>query len=364
MQVLPRRHSLASQVVEILQAEIERRTWGEWLPSERELAERLHVSRNTLRAALAQLAGRGVIESRHPVGTRIVRAAPRGVAARTHTVGLLSPEPFDLFRPNVALIMDELRAQFGEIGVRLRAHHGPRYSGANPGRALARLVAEQPHDCWVLVMTGDEAKRWFLASRVPCVVSGSVPPDLALPSVDLDYRAICRHAAGQMIGAGHRRLGLLLERSSRTGILECQRGFGEAVQAAAGRGVTAETALHQNTPASLVRALERLVRGADAPTALLVPTPHHFLFAHTWLQQRGRAVARDISLVCPDDDPFLAYAHPAPTRYLFDAHAFAGRLFRLVQRVIEGEVIAKPAQRLMPEYFRGESLAAPRAKAP
>jgi LacI family transcriptional regulator len=367
MEQLPQRHFLITQVVGILQDGIADGKWRDWLPSERALSEQLHVSRNTLRAAIARLCEQGVLEARRPVGTRIVQGGkPCEPPARTQTIGLLSPEPLDLFRPNVALIIDELRAQLAEIGHRLRVHHGDKYYAPQGlPRALARLVGENPHDCWVLVMATEEVKRWFYKKRVRCVVSGSCGPEAGLPFVDLDYRALCRHAAGQMIAKGHRRLVYLAEKTNRTGIVDGWRGFMEGIgPAASARGVTGEAVWHQATVAGITRALERLLARARPPTALLVVNPNHYLLALTWLQRRGWRVPEDISLASPDYDPFLAFTHPPPTHYAFNAHAFARRLFKLIMLVAAGEVITKKDIRIMPDYVKGATLGEAPVQAP
>ncbi len=358
MEQIPQRHFLITQVVDILRDGIAGGKWRDWLPSERALSEQLHVSRNTLRAAIAQLCGQGVLEARRPIGTRIVRSGgAQEQRFQTHTIGLLSPEPIDLFRPNVALIIDELRAQLAEIGYRLRVHHGDKYYAPQGlPRALLGLVEENPHDCWVLVMATEEVKRWFYEAGVKCVVSGSCGPEAGLPFVDLDYRALCRHAAGQMIAKGHRRLVYLAEKTNRTGVVDGLRGFLEGAGSAAERGVTAEAAWHQASVASIIRTLERLLARKEPPTALLVVNPNHCLLALTWLQRRGLRVPEDISLVSTDHDPFLAFTHPSPTHYAFNARAFARRLFRLIMLVAAGEVVTKKDNRIMPDYVKGATL--------
>jgi GntR family transcriptional regulator, transcriptional repressor for pyruvate dehydrogenase complex len=74
---------------------------GERLPSERELAEMLHVSRPTLRAGLSTLSAMGILESRHGSGTYVVElngspvlsAAPLRLMAALH--GFSSDEMFE-----------------------------------------------------------------------------------------------------------------------------------------------------------------------------------------------------------------------------------------------------------------------------
>jgi len=90
MQSIPRRQSLVSQTAAILRDEIKRGAWKQWLPGERVLCETLQVSRNTLRAALAQLKRDSVIRSDHGTGNRILlRATRRSRALKSHDVGLI-----------------------------------------------------------------------------------------------------------------------------------------------------------------------------------------------------------------------------------------------------------------------------------
>jgi DNA-binding LacI/PurR family transcriptional regulator len=53
---------------------------------------------------------------------------------------------------------------------------------------------------------------------------------LNLPFRDLDHRAICRHAAGILLGLGHRKLALVMQKSRRAGDLESEAGFLEGVK--------------------------------------------------------------------------------------------------------------------------------------
>jgi GntR family transcriptional repressor for pyruvate dehydrogenase complex len=76
---------------------------GDKLPSERELAGRLGVSRPTLREAVRGLVIMGLLETRHGAGTFVVRAAPLEVDAFTVTIDMQDAPIQELFEIRLLL---------------------------------------------------------------------------------------------------------------------------------------------------------------------------------------------------------------------------------------------------------------------
>ena len=360
---LPKRNSLVNQTTAFLRAEIERGVWSEWLPSERTLCESLQVSRNTLRAALSQLKHEELIDSKHGAGNRIKATKEnRSRPLRSHDVAVLSLRPIEQLRPSQTLWIDEMRAMLSERGCRLHVFHGRQYFRTDPGPALQKLVNQNPHACWILMLCNEKAQRWFEQKRIPCVVAGSVYQGIDLPFRDLDHHALCRHAAGMMLGMGHRKVGLLIETSRRAGDLESEAGFIEGVRRSS--HVDAEVVVSNYEPAvaGICNALRRLMEQNPPPTALLVANSNHFLTVFSRLAQMGWRVPRDVSVVSRDDEPFLSYLVPVPTRYETNPHTLAKTLLRPVIELLEGGVVTHRAIRIMPKFLRGESLIAPGGK--
>lgn len=360
MLTLPKRNSLVSQTAAFLRGEIERGSWSEWLPSERTLCESLQVSRNTLRAALEQLKREGTVDSKQGAGNRIQsRRRPRTGALRSHDVAFLTPDPLEQLRPTQTLWIDEMRAMLSERGCRLHVFHGRQYFRTNPAPALQKLVMQNPHACWILMLSNEKTQRWFELNHIPCVVAGSVYKGIDLPFRDLDHKAICRHASGAMLAAGHRKIGLLIQRSRRAGDLESEAGFIEGVRGSRHADCGFVVANHEPTVAGVCNALRRLMEQSPAPTALLVANPNHYLTVVSRLAQMGWRVPRDVSVVSRDDEPFLSYLVPAPARYETNPHTMAKSLLRPVLEQLEGGVVTHRTIRIMPDFVRGESLAAP-----
>ena len=223
-------------------------------------------------------------------------------------------------------------------------------------------MAQHPHGCWVLTLSNETTQRWFERKSVPCVVAGSVYAGLSLPFRDLDHRAMCRHAAGLMLGLGHRKLAMLIQKSRRAGDLESEAGFIEGVRSSPHADAEVVVAYHEATVASICNSLRRLMEQRPAPTALLVANAYHYLTAVGCLAQMNWRVPQDVSVVSRDEDPFLSFLVPTPARYVVSPHLMAKTLLRPVLELLEGGVITHRAIRIMPEFIRGATLAQPREK--
>jgi len=269
------------------------------------------------------------------------------------TVGLILPQPFGHLRPTMVQWIDLLREQLAERGARLHSHVDPACYGRNPARRLAQLCARQPADCWVSVQSSDAMQRWFAHGGRPVVIAGSTYADIDLPSVDLDYRAIGRHAAGMLLSRGHTRVGLIVRASPGAGDLATVAGFTEAVQESQ-RGAVAVIRRVEESRLGMARVLEALEEKSERPTGLVIANPHSYLAAATFLADRS--TRERLALISRDDDPFLQFLTPSPARYSLDPETFARSLGTLVRLVLDGNTPVRRQVRLMSHFIEGDSL--------
>ncbi|MEN9635109.1 MAG: hypothetical protein RL077_3513 [Verrucomicrobiota bacterium] len=355
-----RYQSLPVQVAARLAAGIKKGTWGAWLPGERTLAATLQVGRKTLRKALSHLQRNGAIETQHGRGHRIrsSKGAATAVAGANAdiSVGLLTPDAIENLRPYTALWVDELRALLFENGVRFATFSGHRFFTGRPEKALARLVAQNPQRCWVLAHSNKNIQQWFHDNGIACIIAGSSHPGLPLPNVDLDFFAICRHAAGEMLRLGHRQVALFMRQSDRAGDLESERGFEDGVRRSPHRSAEPMIVQHDGTVDGAYRSLSRLFGAAKAPTAVLVAQSTFYLTTIAFLAERGLRVPQDVSLMCRDDETFLAYLKPAPARYACNPKTYAKRLLLQLNLVFDGETGAYATHRIEGKFIAGASL--------
>jgi DNA-binding LacI/PurR family transcriptional regulator len=327
--------------------------WPELLPSERKLCAQLGISRPTLRAVLQELEREGVVSHVQDRQRRVLQPVKRAAwAAEDTLIVLLTPVATQLMPPWVLSWVDALRELLAASGFRLEIHTAGACYRARPSRALKTIVERWRARVWVLFRSTAGMQQWFAEQQLPAVLAGSCAAGIALPSVDMDYRALCRHAAHLLVRRGHRRLALLLPEGSQGGDAESELGFLEARTAS----VEALVHRHSERPEAVTALLDRLLRVKSRPTAFLVARSTHTLTVVSHLLRERYQVPGELAILSRDDDAFLDHLVPRITRYSTDPATFAKRLAKLVLGLAQtGHTSSKPV-RLMPELCQGETV--------
>jgi len=350
----PKRLSLVAQTAAILKEHVLSSSVGEQLPSERELSAQLGVSRMTLRGALERLTREGIVKGGQGRRHRVAGARSKAPTATSNVV-VLSPVPLYQVDPRVLFWIDELREALAKGDYKLDFIPRPGCYAAEPEHALAELAATLRPAVWLLYLSTHTMQSWFSARNLPAVISGSRYADVKLPSVDVDYRATCRHAVGCFVSKGHRCLALLNPRSVAGGDSESELGF---IEAGAAAGSETETIIshHDGTVGGLCSRLDSLLARKRPPTAFLVSRPAHALTALGHLVRRGAKFPREAALIARDHDSFLEYAVPSVARYQADPILFAHKLSRVVREIASGGDTRSRDLRIIPRLIAGETL--------
>lgn len=350
---LPQRLSLSTQAADSLRKAIARKVWSEFLPSERRLCDLLQVSRPTIRTALGMLAKERVIEIQQGRRNRLLTPPALSVPPQRRLVALVSHTPISRLNLTAYLGISSMRAQL--------ARHGFTTAefvclGRSPRVQRSRLEAFLRQNrvfCCVLLSVNREVQEWFAAHSIPSLVLGSCHPDVRLPSLDVDYRAVCRHAAGVLRRHGHRRLAFLVPDSDIAGDLAGEEGFRAG---AAGAEVT--VVRHNGNRAHLAARLDHLFAAPRPPTALLVAKPAHTVSVLMHLLHQGIQIPGTVSLIARDHDPL--YEHEL-AHYAFGDESFARRLSRLMLQLVgRGQLPAEPSL-IFPRYVAGQTVRALKA---
>jgi len=360
MALIFKRSSLIVQVADLLRVEVLNGVWSKWIPSEREISRRLHVSRNTCRAALRILRKEKAIESVPGRGSHVNRSIvhnKRGAGQITRTVGVIIPQTVNLLRPETAISIDELRDELFDLNVRLDLHDSASCYTTNSGHVLEKLVERNHHACWILLVSQQSMQTWMMKHKVPCVVLGSTYPGINLPSVDYDCRAICRHAAGQFIARGHKRLVFLNRRRRAAGDLESEVGFLEGANASRRPEIEARVVYHDDSGESVSRLIRTMFADpARAPTGLLVANSYCYLSVTSTLARLGLRAPDDFSLISRNDDEFLSYLDPEPARYTSMRRDILRKVMTQVRLCLDGGASSAGPARLTPRFIAGGSI--------
>lgn len=350
---LPERATLAEQAAQTLRKALRDGQWRSFLPGERRLCAALRVSRPTIRTAVQQLAQEGLVATHHGRRHRILAPARKRPRQPGGLVLLVSHQPVADTSFTAYQGITEMRAQLAAHGFATETVICP----ATPGRAhrqrLEAFLSQNAVACCVLLSLNRGLQAWFAAKRIPTLVLGSSHTGIALPSLDVDYRSVCRHAAGLLRAKGHRRLAFLVPHSDAAGDLASEEGFREGVARGPAEG---RVVRHNGTNAGLAATLRALLTGPRPPTALLVAKPNHVFFVVAWLLREGRRVPGDLSLIARDHDPLFANL---VDHYRFNRDAFALRLGRLVRSMAGQRFLPLTPHLILPRYQAGATIGPP-----
>src|ERR1051325_10183442 len=182
MREIPQRSSLVGQVADILRRGIRRGDWGEYLPAETELQDRLSVGRNTLRSALDILRREGWIEVSQGRRRRITRRSKQVPPLKgPKSVGVLAAVPYHTLPSFSLFLISELQEDLQKLGCALEVHSDRGFNSANPSRLLTNLLSKNRAACWVLVAPPRTVRGWFYARRIPVIQAGACTQEMELP---------------------------------------------------------------------------------------------------------------------------------------------------------------------------------------
>jgi LacI family transcriptional regulator len=352
---IPKRQSLAAQAAASIGKAIDDGTWQEFLPSERRLCEMLRVSRPTIRTALRMLAKNGLLEIRQGRRNRLL--APRQpTSQQSRLVGLVTPEPFSHMATATYQIISEMRTHLAEHGFTTEVLVCQAHSARAQRRKLDEFVRQNRVFCCVLLSVSKDVQQWFSGHSVPALVLGSCHQDVKLPSLDTDYRSVCRHAGGIFLSRGHRRMALIVPHSEVAGDIASEKGFLEAIQNNRHQDARATIVRHNGTAQNITTKLDALFNSAHAPTALLVAKPQHVFIVIIYLLKRGLTVPDTVSFIARDYDHIFETVSPPIAHYSLHDDTFAHRLLRLMLQMVSHDHLASEPNLIFPKYFAGGTV--------
>ncbi len=354
---IPDRQSLVARTADVLRRHLEALPDGELLPGERRLAEKLEVSRKTLRAALKLLQKEGLFQTRGNRRRVVTGRRNHGrPAGDNREVALLLPMSLSIL-PSAGGIywIDHLRESLAKRGYGLRVLPEPKCYSQNPRKALEDLLKREHPSGWVLVRSTFAMQQWFAERVLPVMVAGSRHPGVYLPSVALDLQAVGRHAAGLFAGRGHRCAAMLTGKPVAAGDEQTRTGFMEGCKTA-DSPMKFVDAQHNGTVEGLCLKLDTLLAGKTPPTAFFTTFTGNTLTVLTHFLRRGLRIPRDAAILSRDSNRYLEQAVPSVARYELSPHTYAHAVNRIVLDLTTGGNPAPKEHLLFPDFIPGDTL--------
>jgi DNA-binding LacI/PurR family transcriptional regulator len=351
------RTSLIVKAVGALREGISEQEWTGFLPAERKLSEALQISRSTLQKALLVLQRESWIELSHGRRTRILRGPRRPARRPAARVirALVSVSAFPI-EPQRFFLVSHLQHLLQREGILLDVHFDSRFRAQSMNGRLESLLRQGKAACWLLFSVGQEVQRWFMERRVPCLVSGYTYDGIQLPSIHLDHEAVCRHAAGKFLGAGHRRVVWLTPSRGLAGELISKKAFVEAVRNSPHSDAIVQVVYHNDTYRGVQAALCLLLEGKERPTAILANDPLPSMLVVDHLLRCGMRVPEDVAVISRRHEEFLSWHVPSIASYEHDTKLYARRLAQLAIALERNGCLPLQATKILPSFHPGDSF--------
>lgn len=355
--LIPQRDSLVAKTVNVLKTRMASGYWDGFLPSERHLATQLMVSRSTVVTALRLLQKEEIIERAHGKRTRISKGAVKRLTeGLARHVCVLSPVPTHQMSPKHTYVLLMLQKYLMRMGWDLKFRCRSVDTEDKGERTLTALTDENPGACWLLVGAASTTQAWFARCGLAAVAFGNQDPEIPICNLCLDYRAVCRHAAGRLLALGHEELALVAASETAYEAREAWQGLEEA-RASHKRGTIH---LRKLTYTSGLRELEAWLNG-NRPTGrtpgIIAMGAYPALNLYHHIQVRGFMVGKDVSFIATDHDPVFPHLTPSLAHYNLSGKASAKAILKYVTGYAGyNHLPPEKAVLLYPQWVAGDSV--------
>lgn len=298
--------------------------YGERLLSEKELAQQFGVSRQTVRHATGELVKEHILTRVQGSGTYIGSASPATQREQYHNIAVISTfyESY-IFPPTLRGIERILQESGYTMQVAFTDNQVDREE------TILRGLLDKDNIDGLIVEPSKSALpnpnlhyyQEILERHIPIITFNAYYPDLHVPCVRIDDRAIARKAAQVLLDAGHTRIGALLKLDDGQGRLRYE-GYMQALLDA-GIQPDPQSICWIDTYAltHMEDCADYLFRRLKDCTALLCYNDEAAMKVIDLAVRRGIHIPEDLSIIGIDDSnlasicrvPFASFPHPKET---------------------------------------------------
>jgi LacI family transcriptional regulator len=330
--------------------------WRKHLPSETVLGRELHVSRRTIRSAIAQLIREKALRSRgrgrNPDITAPVRLASRSPTPKV--IRYLSPRRAEMNDHASQVVENALREYVKREGFRLEFECHPELYGHFSPKRMTALALQPDTAAWILLHSTQKIQEWFVASDQLCMVTGSCQAGVDLPNDEFDSSASCFHAAHLLAGRGQGHIVFVAQAKLNASEQSTVRGFLEGAKRFPDLKVTVTR--HDATREGISRTLLSLLQDSPQPTGYLVMLPEHTLTTLGLLRSQGVRVPEDVSVICRTDDLFLDYCIRSVAQYRIDCVKFGQACGAVAVEIIRHGAGRSRQVKIVPKFVPGQTF--------
>lgn len=323
--------SAVEQLASHLREEIRSGELNGNMPGVAQLVRRLGVGTRTAVAALEILKREGILEASGK------RRCNRIVAAGTEKkpglrIRILLYEPSDAHNEHVVRL-GYLLEKSGHHS----AHAAKSMTSLNfDVKRVARMVAKDDGDAWVILAGSRPVLEWFAARPVPAFALFGRRSQLPIASLAILKSPALASVLRRLVDLGHRRIVMLAREERRKptpGVFE--RRYLEELERLGIETGAFNLPDWEGNARGLHRCLDSLFRHTP-PSALLMGEPPLFFAVQQYLLGKGLDVPRDVSLVVFDDHPAFEWFKPEVSRLRTDIKRWIPHLVRWVDNVAKG----------------------------
>lgn len=354
---VPKRISLISETASVLKDGIQSGTWKDTLPSERMLSSQLHVSRPTVRAALAILQKEGLLQVTHSKCRRILPSKTPSAPKLQKTIGLVVNTPISQMSQFSFHVLMDVRHHLQQSGFDSEMFVLPSQDFRYNRIKLENFLEKHSIFCCILILASEEEQKWFSDKGIPALVLGTSYESVQLPSLDVDYYAVCRHAAGVFLARGHRQLAFVRYQAVAGGDTASEQGFLDGIAQSGHSDARGIVISHKGTHKDLAAKIDKVFDTKDnRPTGILTLRPMPTLMAIMHFLKKGYSIPEDISIIARDWDYSIDYIEPRIAHYAHPMEQFSQRLTRLMLQMLENGALYTKRNLVFADFNEGESL--------
>lgn len=321
------------QVAAHLRSEILGGRWTGEIPGVGRLSAELKVNHTTIGAALVLLEKEGLLVRQGTGRRRKIVLSQDATRNRALRVRILLYEKSDRNTDYLVELFHRLQNAGHDAGFATKTMNNLRMDL----KRIASFVKATEADAWVVVAGPRDVLDWFAAQSTPAFALFGRMPSVPIAGTGPLKSSAMSAAVRRLAELGHRRIVMLTREERRKpepGRVE--RVFLEELR---GHGIATG---HYNLPdwvddpKGFQRCLCSLFNHTP-PTALIISTLELFTATQQFLGHRGIRVPQDVSMICSDPHPALAWCDPTFSHIAYDSAAWLRNIMHWLKNVARGK---------------------------